>query len=211
GGNNTGGSNVGNPGGSGETRSHHTARRARSGVPPGNERRYIPDEIVAEIVGSTQQRNNLLNRFRLGLLETRSIPLLNTTFYRLRILDGSTVPAKIRALEGDGSVRTAQPNYLFVFARDGAQSGSEDSTQDGAQARPAAAETADAAQYALAKLRLGEAHALARGDKVSVAVIDSGIDADHPSLAGAVEKSFDALGSNEGPHSHGTAIAGIIA
>jgi len=46
---------------------------------------------------------------------------------------------------------------------------------------------------------------------VLVAVIDSGIDVTHPALTGVVEKSYDALNSNEGPHSHGTSIAGIIA
>ena len=201
-GTNAGGANAGNSGGSGERKSHVTTRRARSGVPPGNERRYIPDEIVAELRVSDQQLTNLLNRFRLALLETRRIPLINTTFYRLRILDGSTVPAKIRALEGDGSVRTAQPNYLFAMVQ---------AEQVGVQAGAPAADSADAAQYAITKLRLGEAHTLARGDKVLVAVIDSGVDLTHPILAGSVDKSFDALSSKEGPHSHGTAIAGIIA
>jgi subtilisin family serine protease len=69
----------------------------------------------------------------------------------------------------------------------------------------------DPAQYALAKLRLGEAHMLATGDRVLVAVIDSGIDLSHPELAGAIAGSFDALGKAEKPHQHGTAIAGAIA
>jgi len=46
---------------------------------------------------------------------------------------------------------------------------------------------------------------------VTIAVIDSGIDANHPELANAIADSFDALGSNEGPHVHGTGIAGAIA
>src|SRR6185295_5151055 len=43
------------------------------------------------------------------------------------------------------------------------------------------------------------------------AVIDSGVDLGHPELKGAVAGSFDALGKDEKPHSHGTAIAGAIA
>ena len=39
-------------------------------------------------------------------------------------------------------------------------------------------------QYALAKLHLPQAHRLATGDKVLVAVIDSAIDAAHPEIAG---------------------------
>jgi subtilisin family serine protease len=69
----------------------------------------------------------------------------------------------------------------------------------------------DPAQYALAKLHLPEAHTLAHGTNVKIAIIDSGIDATHPELAGAVAESFDALGSKEGAHVHGTGIAGVIA
>jgi hypothetical protein len=194
---------TGNSGGGG-TKPKVTERRTRSGVPPGNEQHYIPDQVVFEVNGnpSDQQLIGLLNRFRLARLDTRRIPLINTTLYVARILDGSSVPAKIRALDGDGSIR-AQPNYLFTMVQS-AEAAS-------AAATTAPAETPDSAQYALAKLRLDEAHTLAHGDNVLVAVVDSGIDLNHPALAGIVDKSFDALNSSEGPHSHGTAIAGIIA
>ena len=125
----------------------------------------------------------------------------NTTFYTLRITDGATVAAKIRALNASGMVR-AQPNYLFTLVQ---------ASADNASATPApVADAPDPSQYALTKLHLDDAHTLALGDNVLVAVIDSGIDTTHPALAGVVFKSFDALGSSEGPHTHGTAIAGII-
>ena len=66
------------------------------------------------------------------------------------------------------------------------------------------------AQYALAKLRLPEAHALAKGEKVLIALIDSGIDTRHPELEGMIADSFDALKSDEKAHAHGTAVAGAI-
>jgi subtilisin family serine protease len=68
----------------------------------------------------------------------------------------------------------------------------------------------DPAQYANQKLRLAEAHTLAHGANVIVAVIDSGIDIKHPELANSIVETFDALGSGEGPHVHGTGIAGVI-
>jgi subtilisin family serine protease len=46
---------------------------------------------------------------------------------------------------------------------------------------------------------------------VTIAVIDSGVDVKHPELVNSVADSFDALGSKEGPHVHGTGIAGAIA
>ena len=45
---------------------------------------------------------------------------------------------------------------------------------------------------------------------VTIAVINSGIDVKHPELANSIADSFDALGSKEGPHVHGTGIAGAI-
>ncbi len=55
-----------------------------------------------------------------------------------------------------------------------------------------------------------QAHALASGANVTIAVIDSGIDAKHPELSHSIADTFDALGSKEGPHVHGTGIAGAI-
>src|SRR3984957_16793948 len=204
--NNQGGSNAGNnTGGStaGSTRSTKTQTSTRrtndNGVPPPGELRYVPDEVVIEVNGnpSDQQLAALFSRFHLTRLDTRRIGLINTTFFLVRINDHTSVPAKIRALHGNGLVRAAQPNYLFVLVQ--------------ATADATAAEAPDPSQYAIAKLHLDDAHRLALGHHVLVAVIDSGIDTTHPALAGVVEKSFDALNSSEGPHSHGTAIAGIIA
>jgi subtilisin family serine protease len=45
---------------------------------------------------------------------------------------------------------------------------------------------------------------------VTIAVIDSGVDVKHPELVNSIADSFDALGSKEGPHVHGTGIAGAI-
>ena len=98
-----------------------------------------------------------------------------------------------RELAADGSVRSVQLNFRYFL-------------QD--QKKPAI--EGDAAQYAVAQLRLPQAHALARGMNVTIAVIDSGVDVKHPELANSVADSFDALGSSEGPHVHGTGIAGAI-
>jgi subtilisin family serine protease len=100
----------------------------------------------------------------------------------------------IRSLRSDPRVLGAQPNYLYAMQQSGKP--------------PAAAEPL---QYFLAKLHLNEAHALARGDRVLVAVVDTPIDATHPDLAGVVEASFDATGAGDKPQAHGTGIASVIA
>jgi subtilisin family serine protease len=52
---------------------------------------------------------------------------------------------------------------------------------------------------------------VATGSRILVALIDSGVDASHPDLAGAVVASFDALANEASPHPHGTGMAGAIA
>ena len=175
------------------------AARNPTGVPPANERRYVPDEVVVEVASSTssQQIDALTRRFRLASLESVTFQLGSSTMLRLRILDRRSVSVVVRALETDASVLFAQPNYLFGLLEENA---------------PAAAPSGgDQEQYVLKKMHLEEAHQLARGSKVLVAVIDSGVDVAHPDLAGDIADAFDAIGIGAPVHSHGTAIAGGIA
>lgn len=70
------------------------------------------------------------------------------------------------------------------------------------------------AQWHLDALAVGAAHAYSRGDGVTVAVIDSGVDASHPDLRGNVLPGTDLVGGSDGrddPGGSGTALAGLIA
>ncbi|MBI3703578.1 MAG: S8 family serine peptidase [Rhizobiales bacterium] len=182
-----------------------TNRRGPSGAPPASESRLVPDEVVMELSNSVspQTVDALQRRFRLERLEQQSFQLTGTTFYRWRIPDRRSVASVVRAVEGDRAVASAQPNYLFMAQQNEAKTSETPSTEIKPEGDPA--------QYELAKLRLPQAHALASGDRILVAVIDSGIDAAHPDLAGAVVQSYDALATKASPHKHGTAIAGLIA
>ena len=155
----------------------------------------VTGHIVAEIDGSLSaaQADQLARRHGLARLELLKIPLLDATIGLFRITDGRSVQVVSRELATDTSFRLVQPNFRYVL-----------------QEQKTALSEGDPAQYALAKLRLPQAHTLAHGANVTVAVIDSGIDVKHPELAGAIADSFDALGSKEGPHVHGTGIAGAI-
>ncbi|TGN90362.1 peptidase [Bradyrhizobium yuanmingense] len=159
--------------------------------------RSFAGEFVAEFDGalSTAEADELARRHGLTRLASENFPLIGATFGLFRIADGRPYETVRREFAADGSVRSLQPNFRYVL-------------QD--QKSSAAAE-GDPAQYALAKLRLPQAHTLAHGANVTIAVIDSGIDARHPELANSVADNFDALGSAEGPHVHGTGIAGAIA
>ena len=175
------------------------APRGGANIPSANERRYVPDEVVIEVASATsvQTVQALARRHRLVRLETLNLRLANTTMLRWRIPDRRSVPAVVRALGAEGVVMSVQPNYIARL-------------QQEAPRTEGVGSTAPLDQYSLAKLRLPQAHALATGDKILIAIIDSGVDTGHPELAGMVAASFDAIGSGDKVHPHGTAIAGAI-
>src|SRR6266481_10131446 len=156
----------------------------------------VAGNLVAEIDGSLSgtQADELARRHGLVRLQSQDFPLLGATIGLFRITDRRTVETASRQFATDGSVHWVQPNFRYFL-----------------QEQKAALTEGDPAQYALAKLRLPQAHTLAHGANVTVAVIDSGVDVKHPELANAIADSFDALGSKEGPHAHGTGVAGAIA
>ena len=156
--------------------------------------RAIAGEIVAEIDGSLSdaQADELARRHRLERIGSQNFPLIGATIGLFRIVDRRTVETVGRELTADG-VRSVQANFRYAL-----------------QDQKTAMTEGDPAQYALLKLRLPQAHTLAHGANVTIAIIDSGIDIRHPELANAIVGSFDALGSKEGPHVHGTGIAGAI-
>jgi len=157
--------------------------------------RTIAGEIVAEIDGtlSDAQADELARRHRLTRIGSQNFPLVGATIGLFRITDRRSLDAASRDLASDAGVRSVQPNFRYLL-----------------QDQKAVLTEGDPAQYALPKLRLPEAHTLARGANVTVAVIDSGIDARHPELANSIVETYDALGSSEGAHVHGTGVAGAI-
>jgi hypothetical protein len=186
--------------GGGAGPSNQVTRRSGSGVPPAGERRYVPDEVVLELAAGISEpaAQAVARRHRLVRLETVNFQIGGTTLVRWRIPDRRALPAVVRALETDGVVLSAQPNYLALLQ------------QEQAAPQTVGVGVGDPMQYALAKLQLPQAHALALGDKVLIAVVDSGIDAEHPELAGMIIDQFDAIGTGDKVHPHGTGIAGAI-
>jgi subtilisin family serine protease len=166
-------------------------------LPAAGERRFVADEVVLDIPNiPAPTLDAIAKRHRLTLIGSRGLALTGHTLYRWRIEDGRPVADVIRALAGEQRLSAAQPNFTFTLQ----QQQTELSPTEG-----------DPAQYAVAKLRLAEAHRLAKGDNVLVALIDSGVDLSHPELAGVVAASYDAISGDAQPHPHGTAMAGAIA
>ncbi|GBU16282.1 MULTISPECIES: S8 family serine peptidase [unclassified Methylobacterium] len=157
----------------------------------------VPGEVLVALRpgAPADMPARLARRERLTLIASERFGLVPVTLHRFRIRDRRGLAAVIAALSTDRHVASARPNHVYALVQ---------------APEPAFA----GSQYAVAKLHLPQAHALATGRDVAVAVIDSGIDAAHPELAGAVAKSFDALARSEtappSPHAHGTAVAGLV-
>ena len=155
----------------------------------------------------------LARTYRLDRISSAPVPLLGARAELMRVREERSLDAVLAALQGDTRVRSAQPNQRYL------QTGGASSRylQSAEAHRPSSEQSdrrrPDAAipQYGPRKLRLPEAHQLALGRNVVIAVIDSAVDTGHPDLQDAVSRSFNAAGRLDGmPDYHGTAVAGII-
>ncbi len=203
GGGTVGGGTVGGGSGGGNnanSRDIHTNGNGAGPTPPvaQTDQPFMANEIITAFAPDTppQAIDQLARRYDLTQIETQSFPLLGSSLYRWRIGGGRSVAGVIGALGSENIVAGVQPNYIFTLQQ--------------AATAPAGA-PGDAAQYVLAELQIEQAHRIAIGRNVLIAVIDSEVDAKHPDLDGSVVKSFDALGGDATPHLHGTEMAGAIA
>jgi len=157
--------------------------------------RAITNEIVAEIDGtlSEAQAEALARRHGLRRIESRNFELVGASIGLFRIIGRKTLEAASREFAQDGSVRSVQPNFRYAL-----------------QDQNTGANEGDPGQYPQVKLHLAQAHTLAEGANVTIAVIDSGVDLKHSEFAGVTITPFDALDSKDGPHAHGTGVAGAI-
>ncbi len=161
--------------------------------------REVQNELVAEIDSalSPAQTDELARRYGLERIASEEFRLIGGTIGLFRIVDQRPADSVRREFAADASVKSVQPNFRYML--------------QGPNDQKRTMTEGDAAQYAVAQLRLPQAHKLVRGMNVTIAVIDSGVDVKHPELVNSIADSFDALGSKEGPHVHGTGIAGAIA
>ncbi|HEY3680801.1 MAG TPA: S8 family serine peptidase [Bradyrhizobium sp.] len=161
----------------------------------------IANQLVAEIDGSlsSAQAGELARRHGLVLLQSQNFPLISSTVVLFRVTNRRSIDAAGRDLATAAGIRSVQPNFRYTLQEQVAPPKGDKSDKG------------DLSGYVLEKLRLPQAHTLADGANVRVAVIDSGIDIRHPELAGSILASWDALDSKEGPHFHGTGVAGAIA
>jgi subtilisin family serine protease len=168
---------------------------------PASQESFVSDEVLVTLARAAPESldNAVAQSHGLALIERRVVGLIDRRIVRYRIADGRPVTALVSALRADPRVLDPQPNHIYRAQQDGLPR-----------------DRAAGLQYALSKLDAVRAQTLASGHGALVAVIDTGVDRQHPDLAGAILDRFDAIegasaegASNADPH--GTAIAGIIA
>ena len=192
-------------------------------VPAATERRLVADEILLELAPNAQAET-VLRRHRATLIASRRFELAGVTLIRARLNDGRSARTVLTDMLRDRQVASAQPNYIYALQQ------SETAAAAVGETVPAAPVPVIASpdlppvvplvsvapkremqpQYVVEKLKFDDIHKLARGNKIKVAVIDSGADQTHPELQGVVAGSFDALGGDTSPDAHGTAMAAAI-
>jgi len=167
-----------------------------TGVPPQGETRFVSREMVVHVPPGVSAEALDASARRLGLTAIGSQDLALSGGRMVHFRVRGDVNDAIRGLEAD-RIGIAQPNYVYEL---------QDNT-----VRAAAASQGDPAQYVIDKLHLREAHGLATGANVTVAVIDTLIDATHPDLAGSIATQYDAVAPADHPDEHGTGMTGAIA
>jgi subtilase family protein len=171
-------------------------------IPSAGATSLVLNEVLLEFpVGTTAQtRNALAQALQLTQLETQTFALTGRTIERWRIDGTRTVRATLQLVARNfPGVSFGQANMVYLPA------------QMPPSAKPAPAPDNGSAQYVVQKLHLLEAHRINSGDDVLVAVIDSKVDSKHPDLAGVIAGEYDAVGTSDAAHAHGTAMAGAIA
>jgi hypothetical protein len=170
---------------------------------------FIPNEVVLKLLRTSDLSRvaavYALDPMPLDQFGTRAI-------FRMRILDGSGPQDKAAELTADSRVVYAEPNFIgqapearqrVTWAKGDESQGFED-------------------QWAAIMIRLPEAHTVTRGAGITIAVLDTGVEASHPALAGRLVSGYDfvnldAIPNEEGNHEqhvaygHGTHVAGLVA
>ena len=133
----------------------------------------------------------LAHDYELALVLDWPMPALGVDCFVMRARDAAAIPAVIARLAADPRVESAQRmNTFSVLAHD---------------------DPLYPLQPAATQWHLAELHEVATGRGVRIAEIDTGVEADHPDLAGRIEVALNVVDARSGvAETHGTAVAGII-
>ena len=146
-----------------------------------------------------QKTRELETIYRLRTVWSWTLTSLGEQCVVFEVPRNRTVPDIVRRLRADPLVGSIQAIETF-----------ETQSQGGATASDPYAKL----QHSAKTLRLGQAHKLATGRGVRVAVVDTGVDLDHPDLRGRIVVAHNFVDRGEQTFTsdvHGTAVTGVLA
>jgi subtilisin family serine protease len=151
-----------------------------------------------ELMRSARERlaRKIARTYGLTFVDQWPMPAIGMDCFVMEVTDARSTADAAKQVSHDSDVAWAQPVAMY-------------------EARSSARVPNDplfAAEPAAAQWNLADLHRIATGRGVSVAVVDSGIEASHPDLSGqvVVNRNFVA-GHPATAEAHGTGVAGIIA
>ncbi len=167
----------------------------------------VDDEVIVQLRDASADIAPLLVKHQLSLIGRFG----TRPMYRLKVQGKAKIKNVIEMLGREPVVRTVEVNLdhhgMAPFSGNMPWAIGESSTPT--------------TQWALRRIRLDEAHRITRGSGIRIAVLDSGIDASHPALAGRLLRGFDFVDGDNNPsekgdpasstYGHGTHVAGILA
>lgn len=184
---------------------------------------FVAGEVVVKLDPASVATVNDINR-EYGTATKETLLSNAARIYLLRVIDGEDALAKIERMRSDARLVYAEPNYVTDAPEDSRfMRGRPDGDPE-----PSSNSTSYSGQYAVEALNLPEAHGVNRGAGVTVAVLDTGAQPDHPELAGSLVEGYDFIGddpdSSDEPNGidddgdgsideatgHGTHVAGIV-
>lgn len=170
-------------------------------------------EIVVKINPRSGATVDQINQ-RYGT-STKDAVLASGKIYLLEAPENLPAADLAERMETDTRLLYAEPNYAIESPEGNPRRHAARSTDY----RPVQSSESDySAQYAIGAMRLGTAHRTEDGAGTTVAVLDTGIQGNHPELAGSLVAGYDYVEDDADPSEaesgemvgHGTHVAGIV-
>ena len=157
---------------------------------------FLPGRLLALVPGTAEAlpaaARALAATHALVVLEAHPLPSIGEGLVVFGVPADADVPRAAATLRRDPRVTLAQPDFVHetVARQGGPQPGND---------------------YARRLIGADRLPPQANGAGVTVALVDTGVDADHRALKGAISAQVDLTGRGLTPDVHGTLMAGILA
>lgn len=133
----------------------------------------------------------LAREYGLQQLQLTELAALAQAIVLYQVARSEAVPAAVARIQNDPRIDLVQPNFRYTTA--------------------ARADPYSELQYGPRRMRAETPRRRFTGRGVRIAVIDSGVDIEHPDLRDAAWETRDFTGSGYSADAHGTSVAGVVA